>query len=156
MGAQEGSTKRSRWGRTRVGGTWIPALAVAVPIGVALALGTALGVYYGGGLDSDPLLTVGILGVAIMFPAIALVYAIVVDRTTIKGAVARPEESIESRWYEKAAAGTFTDLLLVAGILAVVASFMTWTAELNLVFSGLILLAMVDFAIRYLLIRKRS
>nr|NLD39822.1 hypothetical protein [Actinomycetales bacterium] len=154
MNSQQDST-RSTWGRARIGGARVPALAIAVPVGLVLAIGIAFGVHYGGGTGEDPVLTIAIIALAVALPAIALIYAIVVDRETIKGAVARPEDSVEARWYEQAAFGAFTDLLLLSGIGAVVASFLRWEAEVNLVLGGLLLVAFVSFGIRYLVIRGR-
>ena len=83
------TTQKSTWGRTRPGG--MPALAVAIPAGLLLALGVALIAHFSGALPDEPLVTIPVFTLAGAGPLVGLVYALVVDRSTIKGAVARPE-----------------------------------------------------------------
>lgn len=148
------TTQKSTWGRTSPGGT--PALAIAIPVGILLALGVALVAHFSGALDADAAVTIPVFTLACAGPLIGLAYALVVDRDTLKGSVARPEDSVEARWFEQAAAGSFTDLLFLGGVGAVVASFTSWQAEVNLVLGGALLVAFVSFAVRYALIRARA
>lgn len=149
---------RTRWGRTRFGEGRFPAMAIAVPSGAALGallgfLAASLGV---GG--STPVLVGAVFALCLAFPSTMLVYVLVVDRSTLTGAAERPEESVESGWYDKAAAGALTDVVLVLGVTATVLAFIPTKLSLDpgLVLAGVICVAFVSVAVRYLLQRLRG
>ena len=144
----------TRWGRVRFGSRRMPAMAVAVPTGfVVAALFGAAGAIL---RPEAPLLFGVILGLCLWGPSLALVWALVVDRSTLRGAVRDPEESVASSWYERAAGGAFQDTLTAAGLaLAVVAIWrLEFTATLALL--GVVLFAMGSFAVRYVLCARRG
>ena len=147
---------RTPWGTTKRGG--FPALGVAIPAGLALA--AALGVVAAamGATESNPMLGGVVFALGLALPLVALVYAVVVDRGTIKGAADRPEESVESGWYDRAAAGAFTDLVLLAGAGATILAFIpaNFPVDLKLVLPAVVLACFASFGIRYLLLRHRG
>lgn len=153
---KQSTLTRTKWGSAKIGGRRIPALAIAIPAGLVIALGIAVVVQLAGGMNSDPLIGIPVVALALSPATMGAVYVFVVDRESIRGAVARPEESIESGWFEKAAAGSFTDILFVAGIGAAVAAFTRWEAEVSLVLGGLLIVAFASFGIRYLLMKGRA
>ncbi|HHW83318.1 MAG TPA: hypothetical protein GX743_05815 [Actinomycetales bacterium] len=153
---QKSSPTRTRWGTTRIGGRSIHALAVAIPLGLLVSLGIAFAVQYWADIHENPLVEIGVVTMAVAPAALGLAYVLVVDRETILGASARPERSVESTWFQQAAAGSYTDLLFVTGIGAAVAAFTRWEAEVSIVLVGVILFAWVSFIIRYLVIKARS
>ena len=143
----------SRWGRARFGGP-----------GVLLLLSLAGGMLISGGFGvlggmmvapDDRMLLAGALFAVMTLPAtVALVWAMLVDRSTLRGATSDPESSIEGRWYDKAAAAVFTDLLLVCGLGATVFAFTGLQAPINLVLVAVLVVGMADFGARYLSLKR--
>ncbi|WP_159828746.1 hypothetical protein [Arthrobacter sp. 9AX] len=109
-------TARSTWGRTRFGSRSVPALALAIPVGVILAVLASGAALLAGFSQQQPLLGAAVAAGATVAPLTGLAWAVLVDRNTLRGAAARPEESVESRWYGASAAGAFHDLLIVVGL----------------------------------------
>ncbi|MCQ1957478.1 hypothetical protein NNX39_13330 [Arthrobacter sp. zg-Y826] len=108
--------------------------------------------------DPNPALGFWVFFACIPMPAVALVYLLVVDRNTLIGATERPDDSVESGWYEKAAAGSFTDLILLLGVAATVLAFvpMDFSVDLKLVLPAMIALGFASFGIRYLVLRRKG
>lgn len=149
---------RTKWGRTTFGAGRYPAMAVALPCGIVLgALLGVLAALLGVG-GSDPALVGAVFAVCLAFPSTMLVYLLVVDRSTMTGAADRPEESVEAGWYEKAAAGALTDIVLAAGATATVLSFIPekFALDPGLMLAGVVASAFVSVAVRYLLQRHRG
>lgn len=146
---------KTSWGKAQFGRRKIPALAVAIPTGILLAAGfAALTVWAGLGGDR-PLLGGLVFGFAVVFPAIALSYAVVVDRTTIARAAEKPEESIEYDWFQRATSGALIDLVALCGILLLASVFFgPVTVELWILLTGVLVFALVSTGARYLLARR--
>lgn len=145
----------TKWGQAQFGRRTIPALAIAIPVGVVIAVGFAILTVWSGLVAGGPLLGGLVFGFAVLFPAIALVYALVVDRSTIAGAVEKPEESIEHGWYQRATSGALTDLVTLAGVLLIVSSFVDpVVVDLRIMLVGLIVFAMIGSGVRYLVARQ--
>ena len=149
---------RTKWGRTKFGSGRTPAMALAVPAGLLLAAALGGLSVLSGIMDSNPLLGGLIFALCLAMPAVALVYAVVVDRSTLEGAADRPEESVESGWYDRAAAGAFTDVILVAGVAATVLAFIPADlfVDLKLVLPAILAACFIFFGIRYLIIKRRG
>jgi hypothetical protein len=149
--------RRTKWGRTRFGGQ-IPALPVAAAGGILLAAAGGWLAAGSGVAGANPVLGFAVFTACLAMPALALTYALVVDRNSIEGAVERPGESVEGGWYDKAASGSFTDLILVLGAAATVIAFIPadLTMDLRLVLPGVVALCFVTFGIRYVLLRRRG
>ncbi|MGO3886688.1 MAG: hypothetical protein ACTJHU_10365, partial [Mycetocola sp.] len=86
-------------------------------------------------------------------PAIALVFAICVDRSTLAGAPDRPEESVESRWATTAASGAFADVVIAAGIGIVATLVLRTQIDNSLLLAAVLLVAGVSVGVRYLIAR---
>ncbi len=149
------ATTLTTLGRTRGNhSVWPASLAIGIAVaGAAAALVLLL-------RPADPgagLLAV-VLAVILLPQAAALGWALVVDRRTLRGAVARPEHSIESEWFQKAAAGAFFDLLAICGLAGaafqLVPVLAPVTAGWPLV--ALAAIAMSDFGVRYLVASRRA
>ncbi|WP_075890149.1 hypothetical protein [Actinomyces provencensis] len=143
-----------RLGLTRPGG--VPALRVAVPLGLvaSLTLGIARVVLVN---PDGPYQWIAgvILGVCVAPCAIALAWVLVVDRTTLPGAVRNPEASVEGAWYSQAATISFHVVLVVCGLGSFLALFwlpsaVSWT------FSCVFLVAALAWGVSYLWIARRS
>ncbi|MGQ1797356.1 hypothetical protein ACT4S5_09495 [Kocuria oceani] len=149
---------RTKWGRTKLGTGRTPAMAIAVPAGVILAgAGGWLSVLVGV-TATNPALGFWVFSACLTMPAIALVYVLVVDRDTLEGAVERPDDSIESRWYDRAASGSFMDLVAGLGITLIVLTFVPGEVfvDLDLVLAAVVAACFISFGIRYLVLRRKG
>lgn len=149
------STKvqRTTWGRARFGGGAAALLSASLMAGILTAAGCgALFSWLRNG--ENPLIEFAVMGAAVLPVAAALAWAVLVDRSTLAGAVDKPEDSVESSWYDKAASGAFTDILLVAGISCAAVAFLGIEGPASLVLAVVILFSMLDFGARYLWLKK--
>lgn len=151
-------TVRTKWGRTTFGGGRFSAAAIAIPCGVMIAvlLGVVTASFSGGA--SSPALVGAVFALCLAVPSTLLVYVLVVDRSTMQGATDRPEESVESGWYDKAAAGALTDLVLLAGVTGTVLAIIPtkFPVDASLVLAGVVGVAFASVALRYLAQRHRG
>ncbi|MBD8043557.1 hypothetical protein H9638_07000 [Arthrobacter sp. Sa2BUA2] len=145
--------QRSKWGRARVGGGTPALLGAALVIGALIATGCgALFSWLRNG--ENPLMEFAVMAAAVLPVAAALAWAVLVDRSTLAGAVDKPEDSVESAWYDKAASGAFTDILLVAGISCAAVAFLGIEGPASLILAVVVLFSMLDFGARYLWLKK--
>lgn len=149
---------RTKWGRTKFGTGRTPAMAIAVPSGVILGVVGGLLSVLVGVTASNPALGFWVFTSCLTMPAVALVYVLVVDRDTLEGAAERPDDSIESGWYDKAASGSFADLILVSGIASIILAFMPrdFFVDLKLVLAAVVAVCFASFGIRYLVLRRKG
>ncbi|MCR2799946.1 hypothetical protein QNO21_12510 [Microbacterium sp. zg-Y818] len=149
------TTTKSRWGRARFGGGSATLWGTSLMIGVVVSA-------CGGGLfvalnpDERAGLAFAVVMAGTLPAAAALGWGLLVDRSTIAGAVAKPDDSIESDWYQKAAGGAFHDVLLVGGLGAAAFSFARIEASVGVVLAAVVLFAMLDCAARYLWVKRSA
>lgn len=149
-------TSRSRWGRVRFGRGRVSAMAPAIPLGIGVAAVIAAVAVLIGFAPEIPWVGALSLTFALAGPMIALVWALCVDRNTLRGALDRPEESVESVWYDRATQGAFHDVLVVSG-LALAALMITGTrVEGTLVLLGVLAVCLVSTGTRYVINRQRG
>lgn len=147
------TVQRSKWGRARFGGG--TALLLGLSAFGGLLLAAAMGALFGWLVSTERQLLGSVLFAGMVFPiTCALFWACLVDLKSLRGAVENTEDTVENHWYNKAAAATFTDLLLVLGIGATIFSFAPIQANIGLVLGAVILLAMADFGLRYRLFSR--
>ncbi|AZS45329.1 hypothetical protein [Microbacterium oleivorans] len=146
---------RTRWGRLR-GGSRTPAMAIAIPAGLVLAV--VVGVIAAAMWDAPtPPFVVGIGFTVVTLPAlVGLVWVFLVDRDTLRGAIDRPEESIEGAWYDKAAQGAFSDTLLITGLGTTFFAITNIRIDMLIALIGVLVVAMGSCGIRYLIARRRG
>ena len=146
---------RTRWGRLR-GGSRTPAMAIAIPAGLVLA--AVVGVIAAAMWDaSTPPLVVGIGFTIVTLPAlVGLVWVFLVDRDTLRGAIDRPEESVEGAWYDKAAQGAFSDTLLITGLGTAFFAITSIRIDMLIALIGVLVVARGSCGIRYLIARRRG
>ena len=145
----------SKWGRSRFGGS--SAALILTSVGTGTVLATGAGALFAKFSNIEkPWLAFAVMTVGVLAPFSALVWAILVDRLTITGVIRRPEESVETRWYDQAASGTFTDMLLIMGVAAAVFSIFRFEVNSGLLLAGLIIVMMADFGLRYLIKSRRA
>lgn len=149
---------RTKWGRSKLGGGRVPAMGVAIPAGLALGAVLGLVAVWLGVAGPDPVIGGTVYAVLLALPTTSLVYVLVVDRTTMVGATERPEESVESGWYDRAAAGAFSDIVIVAGLGATALAFIPADLSVDpmLLLVGVIIVSFASFALRYLLLQRKG
>ena len=158
MAQHEGSATsttdaRSKWGRTRFGARR-PALLVAVPIGIVLAAAVGALAAWTGVAGDDPLPGGAAFALVTVWPLTAAAWIAVVDRSTLRGALARPEDSVESSWIDTASQHAFTDTLTMVGLGTAALAVSGAQLPGSVVGVAVIVVMMATFGIRYLLARR--
>ncbi|HRO31447.1 MULTISPECIES: hypothetical protein [Micrococcaceae] len=146
---------RSAWGRARFGGSSTTLLVVSLTIGALISAGLG-GLFLVLGTTQDPILAFSVVFVVTLPVSAALGWAVLVDRSTLAGALDKPEDSIESAWYDKAASGAFGDILIVGGLSAGGLGLAGVEAPLTWAISALVLFAMLDLAVRYVWLKRSA
>ncbi|MFT3872223.1 MAG: hypothetical protein QM714_06175 [Nocardioides sp.] len=147
---------RTRWGRSRFGG------GGGLLVGTSIALGLLLSAGIGWAstvVEPDPARTwaLFLVAAAATLPiSVMLVWVLLVDRSTISGATDDPESSIESHWYDRAAVGAFTDLLVALGVGTAVFSFVRIDLAPSIILIALFLIAGASFGLRYWWLSRRE
>ena len=149
---------RTKWGRTKFGTGRTPAMAIAVPFGLILGVAGGWLSVLVGVTASNPAVGFWVFTSCLTMPAVALVYVLVVDRDTLRGAAERPDDSIESGWYDMAASGSFGDLILVLVLASIVLTFIPrdFLVDLKLVLPAVVAGCFASFGIRYLVLRRKG
>lgn len=145
---------RTRWGRSRFGGGGGALIAVSLTLGAVLAAGAGWLITV---LERDhprPGLLLGVGALVTLPVCVGLVWALLVDRSSLAGAPDDPEASVESRWYDKAAVGAFHVLIATLGLGAAAFQFLKVDVAPSLLLGGYFVLAVVAFGISYLLARR--
>ena len=148
--------KQLYWGRTKSG-------KPAAPYGVALGVvGGALGgLIYWLLNRSDPqawmvALAIGATWMPLGF-ALALVF--VVDRSTLKGAIPRPEQSVEGQWLTEAGSWAFFFTMTAISIFGVVATMVPSLRDLHFHqhwLWAIVILGWASLGVSYLVIKRRE
>lgn len=148
---------RTRWGYVNFTRRRIPAMAIAIPTGLLLGGATAA-IVHAIHLFTGPHATAMTLALALFltFNFFLLTWIIVVDRSTLRGAVSNPEESVENTWYATAAVGTLHDLLIALGVGGAALILTDTTLDARLALLALLGMAMLDTFVRYNVARKRG
>lgn len=147
---------RTRWGRVKFGSGRLSALAVAAPIGLALAVGLGAVAAVTGAAGPRPLLGGIAMAPVTVWPFLGLVWALIVDRQTLRGATPNPEQSVESAWYERAASGAFSDTLLITGLGTAALAVTGLDVPVLIPLIAVLLVSMGSFGIRYLVLQRRG
>ena len=155
-GNAKGNLAPTSWGRVRFGARTVPAMVPAIPAGGLLAVLVAAAATLAGFSPQWPLLGAGIVAALMVLPLTALAWAFLVDRDSLKGAAARPEESVESRWYDVSAAGAFHDLLIIAGLGTAVLFLTPLDIDGSVALLAVAVAGMLSMGVRYTVNRRRG
>ncbi|WP_245792517.1 hypothetical protein [Bowdeniella nasicola] len=145
---EEVTTKRPAWGYMRK--TKIPAIFPAVPVGALLAIGAAVFRVAANPTGPYRWAAVAILAACLAGPLIALVWMLIVDRSSLPGATAHPEQAVEHHWHSLAATNTFLITIAAAGIGAAVTS-----GNVSFVLAGIVVFEFLVYGISYLWAKHR-
>lgn len=153
---------RPRWGRSaRLGGGTGRLLLVSLVLGLLIALLIGAAAYGLATLREQPGARypwiMGLIMAATSLPiGTGVGWFLLVDRTTVRGAIRDTEETVENRWYEKATSGAFHDLMVVLGLGTAVVSLARWDLDASTAGVVLLLAMTLSVAVRYLLQKRRG
>jgi hypothetical protein len=106
--------------------------------------------------SQTPALLALVTAVTTLPVGVALGWAILVAPSSITGAVERPEESVESRWLERASVGALMDGFAMIGLSAVAIAITEVEVAADVVLMALWVLLSVDLGVRYLVLRRTA
>ena len=151
----EGAPARSKWGRSRFGGSPTTLIVTSLAIGTVLALITAWLISLTKPNYQGPGWLIYVICMVVLLPvAAAAAWALLVNRSTLAGAPDDPDSSVEAGWYNKAATGAFHTLISSLGIGVLVFSLVDIeisTSILLIIYCGI---AVIAFAVSYLRVMK--
>lgn len=145
---------RSWWGRARFGGGTGVLLGACVAIALVVTGGVAawaLAALDGG--RREEILVVAVVATPWIF---ALAWVVLVDRTSLRDAVDRPDDTIEAQWLQRAQSGAFTDLLLILGLTLIAGVIVDLDVSLRIGLIVLTAFAMGDVVVRMLWLKRRD
>lgn len=147
------TTTRTAWGATKSGRgglvLWGPAFAVGVLLAAVLGL-----VVYAVSPSETPALLGVVTGLVALPVGTTAGWALLVDRSSLAGAVERPEESVESQWLERASFGALFDGLAMIGLSAGAIAVTGVDVATDAVLLALWVLLTLDLAVRFLVLRR--
>ncbi|WP_154794853.1 hypothetical protein [Occultella kanbiaonis] len=126
-------------------------LTIAFALVAAAAIGAVASVFN----PEAPLVTGVVFAAATLGPAGALGWFLFVSPKTVTPDP-NAEDNVENTWLQKAAAGAFTDLLIVLAIALTVVSVTGRSPDAEILLLGAVVLAMGDVAIRYVVTARRE
>lgn len=146
------NVQQSSFGRTRSGKS---------PVAAALAGGVVLSGLVAGATyllnDGGRAWLLAALVAAFNLPIfVVAVWAALVDRSTLKGATLRPDESVENAWLDSATNGAFYDVAIVMGLGLTILNLVPAARGLpaNHAFTAVLLLIGLDVTVRYFLAKR--
>lgn len=147
---------RSRFGRSKFGGSPAALIAGSIVAGLAAAFAAALILWAIVRPEESTGLYLGVFTLCLFPVAAAASWAALVDRDTIVGATPNPEESIESTWYDNAAQSTFHIILVIVGVLGMASVFTDVKLSLGTFAIASYVVIMAAFAGSYFFNKRRD
>lgn len=145
---------RSKWGSSKLGGG--PGTLTAVSLVGALPI-AALLAWLLGKIQGEGSVLLWVITSIVFIPVVSgTIWFILVDRTSLTDAPDDPESSIEGKWYTRATAGAFWDLLAAIGIGAGAYAIFDIPLSTESAFMILFGLALADVFLRYQVIKMRE
>ena len=147
---------RSRFGRSKFGGSPAALIAGSIVSGLAATFAAALIFWAIARPEDAKVLYLSVFTLCLFPVAAAASWAALVDRDTIVGATPNPEESIESTWYDNAAQSTFHIILVIVGVLGVASVFTDVKLSLGTFAIASYVFILVSFGGSYYLNKRRD
>lgn len=147
---------RSRFGRSKFGGSPAALIAGSIVAGLAAAFAAALILWAIVRPEESTGLYLGVFTLCLFPVASAGAWVFMVDRDTIVGATPNPEESIESTWYDNAAQSTFHIILVIVGVLGMASVFTDVKLSLGTFAIASYVVIMAAFAGSYFFNKRRD
>lgn len=133
-----------------------PASRYVLAVVLALVLAAGAGSLASLFRPEDPWLVGLVFGAAMGAPLYGFTWFLLIANFVVEEEPAHAEENIERRWVDRASFGTCCDLLGSAGVALAVLSITGWQLSANVALLAVIVVGMVDFAVRYLVISRRE
>ena len=157
MNTEHRTGTRTSWGRIKFAGGRIPAMVVAIPAGLVLAAGVgALTLLTEVSQGDQALVIAGVFALVMSGGFIGLIWALVVDRSSLRGALDKPDESIESKWLEAAMAGALRDTIMLTGLALATLAITGFEIDVIWALIGVVWVAFFSTIVRYLMAKKRG
>lgn len=157
MNTESRTDTRTRWGRTKFAEGRLPALTVAIPAGLALSVGVgALTLLTRAARGDHALVVAGVFALVMSWGFIGLIWALVVDRSTLRGALDDPDESVESKWLNAAMAGALRDTIVLTGLTLATLAITGFDLDGTWALIGVVWIAFFSTVVRYLMAKKRG
>ena len=121
-----------------------------------LLVATAIGLLAGLFADDRFWLHVAVFAACTFGPAYGLGWLVFLSRAADPEPVTRPEETVEHDWRQRSSAGSFTDLVVVAGLVAGALAVTDLRVDATLLLAGLIALALADVTVRFTVLSRRE
>ena len=121
-----------------------------------LLVSTAIGLLAGLFADDRFWLHVVVFAACTFGPAYGLGWLVFLSRAADPEPVARLEETVEHAWWQRSSAGSFTDLVVVAGLVAGALAVTDLRVDATLLLAGLIALALADVTVRFTVLSRRE
>ena len=147
---------RSRFGRSKFGGSPAPLIAGSIVAGLAAVFAAALILWAIVRPEESTGLYLDVFTLCLFPVASAGAWVFMVDRDTIVGATPNPEESIESTWYDNAAQSTFHIILVIVGVLGMASVFTDVKLSLGTFAIASYVVIMAAFAGSYFFNKRRD
>ena len=155
MSVEPGTDNRTRWGRIRFAGGRLPAMALAIPVGLLLAAGVGAITLWTGVAEGEHALPVaGVFALVMSWGLVGLVWALV--GSSLRGAIDKPDESIESTWLDAAMAGAFRDTIMLTGLVLAILSIAGFELDVLWALIGVIVVGFFSTFVRYFMAKKRG
>ena len=129
--------------------------SLAVEWLVGLLISTGLGLAVAFTRPDQFWLVFGVFTACFLAPSITLAW-LVLGRGRSVQAPPHAEESVESRWLDKAAAGALMDLIPAAGIMAAAVSLFRLDLPADVALIGVVVFGLVDGGLRFAVLRRRE
>ena len=121
-----------------------------------LLVATAIGLLAGLFADDRFWLHVAVFAAFTSGPAYGLGWLVFLSRVADPEPVARPEETVEHDWWQRSSAGSFTDLVVVAGLVTGALAVTGLRVDATLLLAGVIALALADVTVRFTVLSRRE
>lgn len=145
------------FGRSRFGGGPATLILTSLLAGLVTSMAVAtLSVWLSPTADRAPLLLFIVVTLATLGPTSAGWWVAFVDRSTLRGATPRPEESVEGQWLQRALAAAFAITFAVAGLGSGVIATMHWSVPAETLLLGVCGVMALSAVGSYLVIRAQE
>lgn len=146
---------QTTWGRSRFGGNQASLLGVSILGGTLLAQPLGWGIL---ALQEKQISwwLVPLVSIPLVPIFTTILWVVLVDRSSIKGAPRNPQTSVENHWYSKAAETTFHVMIASMGLAGATFAIFDWTLPSYLLLTATTALSMLVFLISYQIYKHRG
>jgi hypothetical protein len=122
----------------------------------ALVLAAGIGLLAGAFGSDQFVLRAVVFGACTLGPAYGLAWLVLLGSGSGPAAVGRPEETIEHVWWQRSAAGSFLDLIVLAGVGSVALAVTGVRMDAGTILAALLVSGLADVTVRLSVLRRRD